>query len=77
MSFTVRVVNDEDEPVEGAVARISFTIPLRGISPEERTDDDGLSEFGDYDNGEITVYVDGRSVGSFYYEDVEEITVSN
>ncbi len=74
--FTVRVINQEGDPIEGVEVRISFTIPIRGISPEERTDPDGRAEFGPYDDGEIRVYVDGSNQDNYHYSEGDEITIT-
>jgi hypothetical protein len=75
-SFTVRVVNDDQEGVSGVRVRLEFTSVLRGMSTEEHTDGDGYANFDGYDEGEIQVYLDGSSYGNYQYSDGEEITVT-
>jgi hypothetical protein len=73
--FTVKIVDDDQEPVKGARVMISFTSMLRGHSTTEYSDSEGRAEFPDYEDGEITVFVNGDNVGTYYYKDDEEITV--
>jgi hypothetical protein len=75
-SFDIRVINDDEEPLEGIRVKIEFTSALRGMSDEERTDSDGLVSFSGYDEGEIRVYLDGANYGEYQYEDGEEITIT-
>jgi hypothetical protein len=75
-SFSVRVVDDDDEGVAGVRVVLSFTSPLRGQSDAERTDEDGYAEFDGYEEGEIKVFLDGSDYGTFDYEDGESITIT-
>lgn len=74
--FTVRVIDDDQDPVEGARVMISFTSMLRGHSTTEYTDSEGRAEFSDYEDGEINVFVNGDNVGTHYYKDDDEITIT-
>jgi hypothetical protein len=61
-SFSVRVVNDDGDPVEGIDVAASFGV-LHGML-EASTSDDGWAEFeasGDYVS--VKLFVDGSSVG--------------
>jgi hypothetical protein len=75
-SYRVRIVNDDQKGLSGARVRLSFKGLTRGIAPEEYTDSDGSAYFSGYEEGDITVYIDGRDYGSFYYEDGGSITVT-
>ena len=75
-SFDIRVVNDDEEPLEGVRVRLEFTSALRGMADEDSTDSDGIASFSGYDEGEIRVYLDGTNYGEYQYEDGEEITIT-
>lgn len=75
-SFSVRVVNDEEEGVEGVRVVLSFTDPLRAQTDAERTDEDGYAEFSGYEEGEVRVFLDGSDCGTYDYDDGGSITVS-
>jgi hypothetical protein len=75
-SFEVRVVDDDEEPIEGARVRLEFTSLLRGMSDEDSTDSDGIATFSGYEDGEIRVYIDGSNYGEYQYEDGGEITIT-
>jgi hypothetical protein len=76
MSFCVRIVNDDQEPVKGARVGLGFTSVLRGMASGEYTDSDGCAYFDGYDDGECEVFVNGRSEGRHYYRDGDSVTVS-
>ena len=76
MSFDVHVVNDEQEGVDGAKVMLSFTSVLRGVSGTEYTDEDGHAEFDGFEDGEITVYVNGTGYGTYSYEDGDSVTIT-
>ena len=73
MSFQVRVRSTE-ESVYGCGVSLAFG-SFGGVTERLLTDENGNVEFDGYDNGEITVYVDGKDYGRFYYEDGGNITV--
>jgi len=75
-SFSVRVLNADQEPITGARVALMFKDPLRGITTEEYTDSDGFAYFEGYDEGEIDVIVRGSSNGSYYYRDGDSITIT-
>ena len=75
-SFTVRVVNDDQEGRAGVRVRLEFTDLTRGMSASENTDDDGRADFDGYDEGEVNVYVDGQNYGSYDYREGDEITIT-
>lgn len=75
-SFEVRVVNDDQKGLKGVRVRLSFKGLTRGMSSEEYTDSDGSAYFDGYEKGDITVYIDGRDYGSYYYVDGGSITVT-
>jgi hypothetical protein len=75
MAFDVLVVNDDGDGVSGATVGISFTSILRGKADEE-TDSDGHATFDGYDDGEIEVFVNGRSYGTYHYDDGNGITIT-
>ncbi len=74
-TFEVRVVNDDDEGIEGVGVGLEFTSLVRGMVHEE-TDSEGIAYFDGYDEGEINIYIDGHSYGTFYYEDGEQVTIT-
>ena len=79
MSFVVHVVNEEQEPREGARVALSFRgIPLLpgGMSGAEYTDSDGQAYFDGYDRDEIEVFLDGQSYGWYIYDDGDSITIT-
>jgi len=76
-SFTVKVVNDNQEGISGVRVRLAFTDIDRAMSnPEYTTDDDGRADFDGYDDGEIEVFIDGSSYGTYQYVDEDEITIT-
>jgi hypothetical protein len=75
-AFDIRVVNDDEEPLEGVRVRLEFTSVSRGMSDEDVTDADGIASFSGYDEGEIRVYLDGANYGEYQYEDGEEVTIT-
>jgi len=78
MSFTIKVLDDKGEPVGGVRVRLAFTDPTRGMShPEYTTDSHGEADFHGYDDGEVEVFLDGRSYGTQNYSngDYVEITL--
>ena len=69
-SFSIRVINDDGDPVGGIDVAASFGI-FHGMI-EETTNDDGWAEFeasGDYVSAEL--FVDGRSKGEHALSDGE------
>lgn len=75
-SFSVRVVDDENIPIQGAHIVLRFTDPLRGMTVEDYTDSDGYADFVGYEEGEAEVFVSGSSYGTHYYNDGETITIT-
>jgi hypothetical protein len=74
-SFTVRVVDDDDEGIAGVRVGLEFTSITRGMA-HEYTDSDGRAEFGDYDEGEVNVFLNGQNYGTCEYVDGDEITIT-
>ena len=75
-SFTVRIVDDEQNPVSGARVVLGFTSILRGITTEDYTDSGGYAYFDGYDEGEAEVFIRGSSYGIYYYRDGDSITIT-
>ena len=75
-SFEVRVVNDDQQGLRGVRVSLSFTSLLRGKTAAESTDSDGSASFAGYEEGEVTVYIDGRDYGTYSYRDGECITIT-
>ena len=75
-SFSVRVVDDEQEPISGARVVLAFKSILRGMTTEEYTDSDGYAYFTDYDEGDVEVFVRGASYGTYDYRDGDSITIT-
>jgi len=73
-SFNVQALNEEQEPVSGTRVVLEFTSILRGMTAEEYTDSDGYANFDGYEEGEVKVYVNGSSHGTYYYRDGNNIT---
>ena len=75
-AFEVHVVNDEQEGIRGCRVRLEFKGLTRGMSDDETTDSDGCAYFDDYEDGEIIVYIDGSSYGSYDYRGGDSITIT-
>ncbi len=76
MSFEVRVLNDDGDGIDGVRVVLSFTDPTRGQTDAEHTDSDGCAEFSGYDDGEVKVFLDGASYGTYDYRDGDSITIT-
>jgi len=75
-SFEVRVVNENQEGLSGIRIKLKFEDFTRGMSTEEYTNSEGSAFFDNYDEGDITVYIDGDDRGSYYYEKGGCITIT-
>ena len=88
IDFTVRLVNSEDEPLEGFKVIVCSTNILRPHDQSHFTDDDGLAEFTMEtfmeDNDTIDIWVKASTsmlsveklhMGEYNVEDGGEITV--
>jgi len=74
MSFTVQVLNENDDPVKHAKVMLSFKDYTNSI---EYTDSDGYAYFDSHKNNrEMTVYVNGNDYDEYTYEDGESITIT-
>lgn len=74
ISFSVYVVDSNDDPVVGKRVVVDWSI-LRG-QLEEFTDDSGHAWFeSPGDEGEGTIYVDGENQGEYHIEDGDGYTV--
>jgi hypothetical protein len=76
MSFAIRVVDDEDEGIEGVRVVLSFTDVTRGQTGAELTDSGGYAEFDGYDDGEVTVFINGAEYCIADYRDGDEISIT-
>jgi hypothetical protein len=76
MSFTVRVVNDDGDGIVEARVALTFTRSIRGMTGAEYTDNDGRADFDGYDDGEVEIFVEGRSCGTYDYSDGGEVTIT-
>ena len=76
MSFVVRVLNSNGDPVSGCKVVLGFTSIFRGMSSTEYTDSRGRAHFSGYESGAVNVYVDGDNCGEYEYEDYDEITIT-
>ncbi len=76
MGFDVRVVNAKGRGIQGVRVVLEFTSRLRGMTAAEYTDSDGYAEFDRYDEGEVKVYIDKSSYGTYRYEDGGSITIT-
>lgn len=74
--FTIRVVDDEDEGIGGVRVKVSFLDRQKGKSmAEQKTDSDGYADFDGDDEGEIDVFLNGTSYGTYEYAEGDEITI--
>jgi len=76
MAFEVRVVNEDDRGVEGVSVVLSFGGATRGPTEPEYTDADGYAVFDAYDDGDVTVYLNGADYGRHHYQDGEAISIT-
>jgi len=76
MSFEVRIVNDDDEGLEGVRVSLEFTDLSRGMSDDEYTDSEGSAFFEGFDEGPVRIYINGHNYGEFLYEDGACITLN-
>lgn len=79
MSFIVHVVNDDQDPVEGARVVLSFkglAIIGGGMTDPEYTDSDGHVYFDGHDRDEVEIFVDGQSYRWYIYEEGESVTIT-
>ena len=76
MAFEVRVVNQDDEGLEGLRVCLEFTDLTRGMTDDEYTDLQGSAYFDGYDEGPVRIYVDGRDSGEYYYENGGCVTLT-
>ena len=72
--LSVRVLNDDEEPLEGVRVGIEFTELTRGMA-HEHTDKEGYAYFRSYKEGPIEIFLDGRSYGEYHYGDGESINL--
>ena len=75
-SFDVHVVNEDQEDLKGVRVVLEFTGPLRGITGAEYTDSYGHAEFDGHKEGEVEIFIDGKSYGTYSYEDGGSITIT-
>lgn len=75
-SFSVRVVDEDQEPIEGATVVLGFTSLIRGMTHSEYSDSDGYAYFNNFDEGEVEVFIRGSNYGSYYYENDGSITIT-
>ena len=73
--LSIRVLNDDEEPLEGIGVGIEFTELIRGMA-HESTDDEGYAYFSGYDEGPIRVYLDGKNCGKYNYVDGDNIDIT-
>ncbi len=74
--LSVRVLDDDEEPLEGVSVRIEFTEFHRGMSGTEDTDSDGYAYFRGYEEGPIKLYIDHKDYGEHSYSDGESINIT-
>ncbi len=73
--LSVRVLDDDEEPLEGIRVGIEFTELTRGMA-HEHTDREGYAYFSDYEEGPIRIFLDGKNYGEHYYSDGESINIT-
>ena len=71
----IRVLNEDEEPLEGIRVGIEFTDVIRGMA-HEHTDSEGIAYFNDYEEGPVRVYLDGKNYGEYHYRDGERINIT-
>lgn len=74
--LSVRVLNDDGEPLEGIPVRLGFKGLTRGMSDTEDTDSEGYAYFRGYDEGPIKVYVNHKNYGDYDYRDGDSIDIT-
>lgn len=74
--LSVRVLNDDEEPLKGIPVRIEFTSQCRGMTGTEYTDSDGYAYFSNFEEGDINLYIDHKNYGGYRYSDGESINVT-
>ena len=73
--LSIRVLDDDEEPLEGIRVGIEFTELTRGMA-HEHTDRDGYAYFNNYEEGPIRVYLDGKNYGEYHYSDGDSIDIT-
>ena len=71
----IRVLNEDQEPLEGIEVGVEFTELTRGMA-HEQTDGDGIAVFRGYEEEPIRVYLDGKNYGKHYYGDGDSINIT-
>ncbi len=74
--FSVRVINGKRQGVSGVRVKLEFKGVTRGMSMGEYTDSQGYAKFSGYDPGDVLVYVDGASCGTYPYRDGGSINIT-
>ncbi len=73
-TFSIRVVDDEDEGIGGVRVRASFLDSKRSDS-DGKTDSDGYVDLEGDDEGEVEVFLNNTSYGTYEYSEGDEITI--
>ena len=73
-TFSIQVVDDEDEGIGGVRVRVSFLDSNRSDS-DGKTDSDGYVELEGDDEGEVEVFLNNTSYGTYEYSEGDEITI--
>ena len=73
--LSIRVLNEDQEPLEGIRVGIEFTELTRGMA-HEHTDSEGCVNFKGYDKGPIRFYLDSKNYGKYHYRDGESIDIT-
>lgn len=71
----IRVLGEDEEPLEGIRVGIEFTELTRGMA-HEHTDGEGRAYFSDYEEGPIRVYLNGKNYGEYHYRNGESIDIT-
>lgn len=75
MSFIVTVVDGSGDGIEGIHVRLKFHGLTRAMSEGTYTDREGNAYFDGYNDGEVTIYIDHSSYGTYYYSDGEQVEI--
>ena len=74
-TFSVRVVNVSQIPIEGIRVMLEFATLIRAKYRNEFTNSEGYAYFNGYEDGEVNVSVMGEKYGKYQYLSGKGITV--
>ena len=74
-SFSVRVINVNQKPIEGIRVMLEFATLIRAKRRNEFTNSEGYAYFNGYEDGEVLIFIMGTIYGKYHYLNGESITV--